>query len=87
MKNLLRDMKCLCDPTRLRILSLLKNRNALNSTKIAKLLDLKTSITSHHLKILENRNFVLSHKSGRHVLYRKNDINWERFLEKLDTLE
>ena len=88
MSTLTDDLQSLCSDTRLRIFKLISaSEKGLRSSQIALELNLKTSITSHHLKILESREFLVGHKIGRHVLYRFNVPKWERFLEQLDELE
>ena len=59
------------DPTRRKILSLLKKED-LNAGQIAAEFDMAKPSISHHLGILKNAGLVYAQKSGQHVIYSIN---------------
>ncbi|MGB9842436.1 MAG: ArsR/SmtB family transcription factor [Candidatus Bathyarchaeales archaeon] len=64
--------KALADPTRLRILVLLTNRE-MCVCEVMVALDLTQPTASHHLGILENVGLVKKRKEGKWVFYRLAD--------------
>lgn len=60
----------LADPTRLRILELLKTETELCVSDIAAHFDIKQPSISHHLDVLKRAGLVSSEKRGREVYYR-----------------
>lgn len=64
--------KALADPTRLRILVLLTNRE-MCVCEVMAALDLTQPTASHHLGILENAGLVKKRKEGKWVFYRLTD--------------
>jgi DNA-binding transcriptional ArsR family regulator len=65
--------KALADPTRLRILKLLKTRE-LCVCEIMIALDLTQPTASHHLKILENVGLIERRKKGKWVFYQVKNL-------------
>lgn len=63
--------RALADPTRLRILELLKKRERC-VTEICEQFDLSQPSISHHLDVLRRSDLVRSEKRGREVYYRLN---------------
>lgn len=61
----------LSDPTRRKILQLLKN-NDMNAGEIAECFNMTKPSISHHLNILKQADLVRSEKSGQNVIYRLN---------------
>lgn len=70
--------QALADPTRLRILELLKKETELCVSDIAKHFDMKQPSISHHLDVLKRAGLVSSDKRGREVYY---SFNTEAILE------
>lgn len=64
--------KVLSDPTRLRILLILK-RGELNVTAIAGELSMEQSAVSHQLKLLKQNRVVKSKREGKTIFYSLDD--------------
>jgi ArsR family transcriptional regulator, arsenate/arsenite/antimonite-responsive transcriptional repressor len=69
MRAFIQVMKALSDPSRTRIIKLLQ-RNDLCVCDITRRIGLAQPTISKHLKQLENAGLVVSHRSGKTVLYR-----------------
>ncbi|MGF9853521.1 autorepressor SdpR family transcription factor [Bacillus paramobilis] len=63
--------KALADPTRRRILDLLKESD-LTAGEIAEHFDMTKPSVSHHLNILKNTQLVQDEKKGQFVIYSLN---------------
>lgn len=68
MKPLLRVMKALSDPNRVRVLKLLEDR-ALCVCEIQKVLGLAQPTVSSHMKILEDAGLVNKERQGTWMIY------------------
>ncbi len=66
--------KALGDPTRLRILGLLTERE-MCVCEIMVALELTQPTASHHLKILENVELIKARKEGKWVFYSLHDLH------------
>jgi ArsR family transcriptional regulator len=69
MKPFIRTMKALSDPSRVRIIKLLEQRE-LCVCEIQALIGLAQSTVSKHLKILEEAGFIDFKKDGLWIIYR-----------------
>jgi DNA-binding transcriptional ArsR family regulator len=63
--------KAVSDPTRVKIMALLADRE-MNVTEICEHFDMKQPSISHHLNILKNVKIVASRKEGKEVFYSLN---------------
>ena len=63
--------KALSDPSRRRIIQLLKNGD-LSAGQIAEHFDMAKPSISHHLNLLKQANLVTSEKQGQSVIYSLN---------------
>lgn len=63
--------KALSDPTRRKILELLKEKD-MSAGEIAEYFDISKPSISHHLNILKNANLVLWEKDGQNIIYSIN---------------
>lgn len=63
--------KALADPTRRRILDLLKQQD-LTAGQIADQFDMSKPSISHHLNILKNTDLVRDQKKGQFIIYSLN---------------
>ena len=70
-KQMARVFKALSTPARVRIITLLKDRN-LCVNALAARLDVSAAAVSQHLRILRDADVVVSDKRGNHVHYRIN---------------
>ena len=73
--------KALGDPTRIRILYLLAQREC-SVTKIAETLNLKQSTVSHHLAVLKNLRLVKFRREGTTIYYSHDDDHVIQVLEQ-----
>lgn len=64
--------QALADPSRLKILGLLKRNEELCVSEIAKHFAMSQPSISHHLLVLKHSGLVVSEKRGREVFYRFN---------------
>ncbi|MBP2100115.1 ArsR/SmtB family transcription factor [Enterococcus rivorum] len=64
--------KVLSDPTRLRILLLLKN-GELNVTAIGEKLEMEQSAVSHQLRLLRDSRVVKARREGKGIFYSLDD--------------
>lgn len=65
--------KAISDPSRVKIMELLKDRE-LNVSEICQHFDMQQPSVSHHLNILKNAKIVVGEKRGKEVYYRLNSI-------------
>ncbi|EIM11556.1 autorepressor SdpR family transcription factor, partial [Bacillus atrophaeus] len=63
--------KALADPTRRKILDLLKKQD-LTAGEIAEHFEMSKPSISHHLNILKNTDLVLDEKKGQFIIYSLN---------------
>ena len=74
-KDIERISKALGDPTRLRILQEVKQREWMQCADICGLVDLAQPSVSHHLKQLGDAGLLISEKEGRNLKFSiDNDI-------------
>ena len=66
-----RSFKALADPTRRRILALLRPGD-LAAGEIASHFDMAWASVSHHLQVLRDAELVIATRDGQHILYSLN---------------
>lgn len=71
LKNNVKLLKAVSDPSRLRILKMLEQR-PLCVCEITEILELATSSVSQHLSILRDADLLIAVKNGKWVDYRLN---------------
>lgn len=76
-----RLFKMLGDPTRIRILLLLKEEGEMNVTSITNSLSMKQSAISHQLKLLRDHHLIKNRKEGKVVYYQLDDDHVSQVLE------
>src|SRR5215468_4342756 len=79
---LTRTLQALSDPTRRKILEMLKDRN-MTAGEIAAAFDISAPSVSHHLNGLKNAELVLSKRNGQHIVYSLNMTVLQEFLDEL----
>jgi DNA-binding transcriptional ArsR family regulator len=72
--------KALDDPTRRRIIELLRERD-MTAGEIADAFSISKPAISHHLELLRNANIVISIKSGQFVRYSLNATVFDELLK------
>ncbi len=75
-------LKSLADPTRLKIVYLLKN-GELCACEILEALDKSQSTISHHLNMMKKENILITRKEGTWIHYRLANENIIEILENL----
>ena len=65
--------KAISDPTRVKIMELLKDKE-MNVGEICQHFDMQQPSISHHLSILKNATIVKAHKRGKEVYYHLDSI-------------
>ena len=73
-----RVFRALGDPTRLKILDLVKSQEYCG-TDLVELLEVPQSTLVHHLSTLLHANVIQSRKEGKFVFYSVNRMIWDRF--------
>ncbi len=73
--------KSLSDPTRLRIISLLAEREFC-VTDLAAALEIEQSTLSHQLRDMRGQRLVVYRREGRHVFYRLDDPHVRSLFEQ-----
>jgi DNA-binding transcriptional ArsR family regulator len=71
--------KAIADPTRRKILSLLRKRD-LTAGEIASHFDMQKPSVSHHLKILKQADLVQDRRDGQHIYYSLNTTVFQDLL-------
>ncbi len=74
----------LSDPTRIKILLLLKHHDELCVSDIASILDISISAISHQLSMMERSNIITNHKMGKLVCY-SLETDDKKLVKLLDT--
>ncbi len=72
--------KALSDPTRRRILEMLK-KQSLNAGEIAAAFNISKPSISHHLNILKNADLISSEKDGQNIIYSLNTTVFDEVLK------
>ncbi len=80
--TLTRTLQALTDPTRRKILEMLKDHD-LTAGEIAAAFDISAPSVSHHLTSLKNAELVVSKRSGQHIVYSLNMTVLQEFLDEL----
>ncbi len=76
-------LKALSDPTRRKILSLLKT-SSMPAGKIAEHFEMTGATISHHLSVLKKADLIYDRHEGKYIYY---DLNLSVFEELLNWLE
>lgn len=79
LQESVRLLKGLADPTRLRLLCLLRGREVCVHTLVGAM-DVTQSAVSHQLRVLRGARLVVRRKEGRHAYYRLADAHVEELL-------
>lgn len=72
--------KALSDPTRRKILELLKDRS-LNAGEIADYFNITKPSISHHLQILKNSKLVIDERQGQNIVYSLNSTVFQEVIK------
>src|SRR6267154_5745748 len=73
MASILKNLRLLTDPSRLRIL-LLVEREELSVAELQEILSMGQSRISTHLSQLKQAGLVEDRRNGKHILYRLKDV-------------
>ena len=74
--------RALADPTRRRILQLLKTKD-LAAGEIASNFEMAFASVSHHLQVLRDAGLVQSRRDGQHIIYSLNTTVFQDALQHL----
>jgi ArsR family transcriptional regulator, arsenate/arsenite/antimonite-responsive transcriptional repressor len=77
--------KALADPTRRKILEMLREKN-LSAGDIADAFAMTKPSISHHLAILKNAELVLAERDGQNIIYSLNSSVMQEFLQEMMNL-
>lgn len=82
VRERVRVLKALAEPTRLRILHLLGD-GEMCVCELMAALDAEQSTVSRHLRILRDANLIIGHRDGKWVFYRLRDPEILSLLDEL----
>ncbi len=77
-----RTFRALADPTRRRILHLLKDAD-LPAGELARHFEMAFASVSHHLQVLRDAGLVQSRRDGQHIIYSLNTTVFQDALQHL----
>jgi DNA-binding transcriptional ArsR family regulator len=80
--SLQRTFSALADPTRQKILELLK-KDDMTAGKIASNFAMSLPSISHHLSILKNADLVSTRRNGQEIIYSLNETVFEEVAGKI----
>lgn len=80
--TLTRTLQALTDPTRRKILEMLKERD-MAAGEIGAAFDISAPSVSHHLNVLKNADLVLTKRNGQHIVYSLNMTILQEFMDEL----
>ena len=79
---LTRTLQALTDPTRRKIIEMLKEHD-LTAGEIGAAFDISGPSVSHHLNVLKNAELVLTKRNGQHIVYSLNMTVLQEFLDEM----
>ena len=79
MKHFIRVMKALSDPSRVRVLKLLQDKE-LCVCNIQEFLHLAQSTVSRHMKVLEDAGLVEHRRQGTWIMYRLTEVHESEYV-------
>ena len=69
LENATETLRAIAHPSRIAIIELLYQRDAMTVTEIYEQLEIEQAVASHHLRILKNKNVVTVQRSGKNSYY------------------
>lgn len=64
--------KALADPTRRRVLRMLRERPEMSAGEIAEVFDISAPSMSHHFNVLKDADLISQRRDGQQILYSMN---------------
>jgi len=86
-KDIERISKALGDPTRLRILQEVKEREWMQCSQLCELIDLAQPSVSHHIKQLTDSGLLIAEKEGRNIKYTIDSEMLQAYITFLSALK
>lgn len=77
-------LKGVAHPVRLAIMEVLKPVDEMCVSDIHEKLGIEQAVVSQHLKILRDRNILISQKQGKHCFYSIKNDSFKKLLELID---
>lgn len=84
LKGASKALRAITHPLRINILDFISKNEPVNVTKIYKSMDLEQSVTSSHLGILREDNFLKTSREGKKIYY---SVNTNRIAGILDSIK
>ena len=69
LENATETLRAIAHPSRIAIIELLYQKDAMTVTEIYEQLEIEQAVASHHLRILKNKNVVTVQRSGKNSYY------------------
>jgi ArsR family transcriptional regulator, arsenate/arsenite/antimonite-responsive transcriptional repressor len=79
---LTRTLQALSDPTRRKIVEMLKERD-LNAGEVAEAFSISAPSISHHLSVLKNAELIMAERKGQFIVYSLNATVVQEVLTEL----
>lgn len=82
---LLNKLKAISNPDRIAILELLQRKEKASSSEIQAMLNIDSTLSSYHLKILRDQHFVIAKSAGQSKYYSINHIALDDIITSIST--
>lgn len=79
-------LRAIAHPIRIAIVDLLKARKKLSVTEIHEELEIEQAIASHHLRILKDKNVLISQREGKNTFYALRSADYSKIIASLEKL-
>jgi ArsR family transcriptional regulator, virulence genes transcriptional regulator len=77
-------LKAIAHPSRINIIDLLDKKGELSVTQIQEMIDLEQAQTSHHLRILKDKNILNCRRDGKNMYY---SLKFEKLVMIIECIE
>ncbi|GAB4426124.1 MAG: hypothetical protein OHK0039_44050 [Bacteroidia bacterium] len=87
LENATEVLRAIAHPIRIAIIDLLRGDKKLSVTEIHEELEIEQAIASHHLRILKDRNIVISQRDGKNTFYALRSEEYTTIVGSLEELD
>lgn len=79
-------LRAVAHPIRIAIIDLLKLKKKLSVTEIHEQLEIEQAIASHHLRILKDKQILVSQREGKNTYYALRSGDYSKIIHSLEKL-
>ncbi|RMG58579.1 MAG: ArsR family transcriptional regulator [Bacteroidetes bacterium] len=79
-------LRAVAHPIRIAIIDLLKLKKKLSVTEIHEHLEIEQAIASHHLRILKDKQILISQREGKNTFYSLRSGDYSKIIQSLEKL-